>query len=180
MKKNFLVYSVLFLFFCFLTTNAYALFSSRAINQNNTISSGNATLQIKNNPTDEWNSTTEGVGWTNLYPGWSNSFNIYFKNSSSSSISLKVKPKLEISGTPNDELLDDLKMEISKSDGTSSTGTLSFREWVSNETFLSQEFAQNEESEPWLVKFSVSNDVGNEFENSSLGFNLIFDGQQVL
>lgn len=180
MKKVLVVFLVLFFCSILVANRVHALFSSRAVSSDNTISSGNAGLLIKNNINDDWDSTVDGVNWSNIYPGWSNSFNIYFKNTSASPISLKIQPKIETSDIETEELLDDIKMEISKEDGTHSTGVLSFNDWVSNDDFIDQELAQGAESDPWVVKFSVSNDVGNEFESSSFGFNLIFDGQQVL
>jgi hypothetical protein len=163
-------------------TATYAIFSGQASNQGNTFATGDASLQIKKESGDVWKESFTGSEWKNIYPGWTTSYNFYLKNNSSAPISLKVKPKLEVPQTTNWNLLDKIKMNISWSDGSHDTGFRTMRDWLNagNNPFIDPVLSQGEESNELKALFMIDPEAGNEIKNSTINFNLIFEGQQVL
>jgi len=159
----------------------YAAFTSQATSSHNTFTAGNANLQLKNEPTQPWAASYGGASWGNLYPGWSDSYNVYLKNVSSSPITLKVLPKINITSYSTGYLWDNVLMQITWSDGTHSTGEYSLRAWTQNASiYLTPTLAQNAEAGPWVVKFRIPTTAGNEISNGSIIFDVIFDGIQVM
>lgn len=161
----------------------YAVFSSQATSGPNTFATGNADLQLRLDPDDNWENSYEGESWDNLYPGWSDSYNVYLKNNSNSPITLKVMPKLDITSYTAWQLWDEVYMEIAWSDGSHSTGSWPLRAWVTppdNNPYLEPVLPQGYDTGPWVVKFSIPTTAGDEIQNADITFDLIFDGIQVV
>ena len=157
----------------------YAVFSNKATSGPNTFATGNADLKLRHQLDQAWADSYGGASWGNLYPGWSDSYNVYLKNVSSSPITLKVLPKVDITSWSTGYLWDNVLMEITWSDGSNSTGEFSLRAWRENASiYLVPTLAQGAEAGPWVVKFSIPTDAGNEISNGSIVFDLIFDGIQ--
>jgi len=158
-----------------------AYFSDVAKSQGNTFATGNADLKIKSTDLencDTWKDSCTGKTWEGLYPGWSDSYKIWLKNESASPITLKVIPYIEETGSSQD-LWNNTYMEITWEDGSHSTGRYSLQEWKTNSTIeLEPRLNQNQSAGPWVVKFDIPEEAGNEIANSSISFNLIFNGIQ--
>jgi len=159
-----------------------AYFSDMVKSQGNTFAAGNADLKIKSTDLedcDTWKDSCTGKQWEGLYPGWSDSYKIWLKNQSASPITLKVVPYIEETGSSQD-LWNNTYMEITWADGSHSTGRYSLQEWKTNSTIeLEPRLNQNQSAGPWVVKFDIPEEVGNEIANSSISFNLVFNGVQV-
>ncbi|MEA3355224.1 MAG: SipW-dependent-type signal peptide-containing protein [Patescibacteria group bacterium] len=167
----------------------YAAFSDKATSGPNTFATGNADLKIaidtdKDGQKSAWDDSTTPAfpeRWTNLYPGWEDSYWIYLKNESSSPITLKILPTVDITSYDIADLWDDVFMEITWSDGSHSTGKYSLRVWRENSsTYLEPTLAKDAEAGPWVVNFSISENAGNEIKDGSIIFDLIFDGIQII
>jgi len=168
----------------------YALFSNKATSGPNTFATGNADLKIaidtdQDGIKSNWDDSVTPAfpeKWTNLYPGWEDSYWIYLKNESTSPITLKVMPKLDITSYTAWQLWDEVYMEITWSDGTHSTGNYPLRAWVAppdNNPYLEPTLPQGQDSGPWVIKFSIPTTAGNEIQDANITFDLIFDGIQV-
>jgi len=159
-----------------------AYFSDMVVSEGNTFTTGNADLKIKSTDLencDTWKDSCPGKIWEDLYPGWSDSYKIWLKNQSASPITLKVIPYIEETGSSQD-LWNNTYMEITWADGSHSTGRYSLEEWKTNSTIeLEPRLKQNKSAGPWIVKFDIPKEVGNEIANSSISFNLVFNGVQV-
>jgi len=159
-----------------------AYFSDMVATEGNTFATGNADLKIKSTDLencDTWKDSCTGKTWEGLYPGWSNSYKIWLKNQSASPITLKVVPYIEETGSSQD-LWNNTYMEITWADGSHSTGRYSLQEWKTNSTIeLEPRLNQDQSAGPWVVKFDIPEEVGNEIANSSISFNLVFNGVQV-
>lgn len=165
-----------------IATGTYAVFTAQVKNTSNTFATGNASLQIKNETSQSWDSSYSGKSWSNIYPGWSDTYQVYLKNTSLAPISLRINPQLNIKNYSTGYLWDEVKMEISWADGSHSTGSQTLRTWTKadNNIFLDPVLSQNQEAGPWVVKFTVDPAAGNEIKDATLNFDLIFNGQQVL
>jgi len=160
----------------------YAVFSSKATSGPNTFATGNADLKLKHQPGQPWADSYGGASWSNLYPGWSDSYNVYLKNVSSSPITLKVMPKLNITSYTAWQLWDEVYMEITWADGTHSTGSYPLRAWVTppdDNPYLEPVLPQGYDTGPWVIKFNVPITAGDEIQDKNITFDLIFDGIQV-
>ena len=161
----------------------YAAFTNAATSGPNTFATGNADLKLRHQPDKAWADSYSGANWGKLYPGWSDSYNVYLKNNSSSPITLKVMPKLEITSYTAWQLWDEVYMEITWADGSHSTGSYPLRAWVTppdNNPYLEPVLPQGYDTGPWVIKFSIPTDAGNEIKDASIVFDLIFDGIQVM
>jgi predicted ribosomally synthesized peptide with SipW-like signal peptide len=169
----------------------YAAFSSNATNVNNTFSTGNAELLLKNSEGASYSETKGGAQWGNLYPGYTKSYDIWFKNTSSSPIDLEVYPDVEVTllgdsyhGT-DASLPDKIYLQFFKNNGTTAvTGKYTLRQWESNYPGGSQKLdgvvTNQGERGPWQAVFTVDPNAGNEVQNSKLHFDLKFVGIQVI
>jgi len=160
-----------------------AYFSDMAVSEGNTFAAGNADLKIKSTDLEDcetWEDSCTGKQWQGLYPGWSDSYKIWLKNQSASPITLKVVPYIEETGSSQD-LWNNTYMQITWADGSHSTGRYSLEEWKTNSTIeLEPRLNQDQSAGPWIVKFDIPEEVGNEIANSSISFNLVFNGVQVV
>ncbi|MGB9706566.1 MAG: SipW-dependent-type signal peptide-containing protein [Microgenomates group bacterium] len=158
----------------------YAVFTNAATSGPNTFATGNADLKLRHRLDQDWADSYGGANWGNLYPGWSDSYNVYLKNVSSSPITLRVLPKVNITSWSTGHLWDKVLMEITWSDGNNSTGEFSLRAWRENASiYLVPTLAQGAEAGPWVVKFRIPTTASNEISNGSIVFDVIFDGIQV-
>jgi len=165
----------------------YAVFSNKATSGPNTFATGNADLKIdidknKNGVRDEdWQDDVDGISWSDLYPGWEDSYWIYLKNESSAPIDLRVRPEVTITSESYWEMKDKIKMEIDWRSGGHSSGSWPLRDWTSvdNNPYLDPILAPGQEAGPWLVKFSIPTTAGNEIADQTINFDLIFNGIQV-
>lgn len=166
----------------------YALFSNPATSGPNTFATGNADLKIaidtnKDGTKSGWGDTATPAfseKWANLYPGWEESYWVYLKNDSSSPITLKALPKINITSYSTGFLWDEVFMEITLGNGSGSTGKYSLRSWVNNTNlYLSPVLGKGEEHGPWVVKFSIPTTAGNEIANQNINFDLVFNGIQI-
>lgn len=158
----------------------YSYFSNPAKVEGNNFSTGDADLKIKmpNDSCPDWADSCPGKTWTALYPGWSDSYEVYLRNESSANIAMEVLPYIEETGSSQD-LWNKSFMEISWSDGSHSTGRFSLNDWKTNSTIkLLPVLAHEQEAGPWVVKFDIDTAAGNEIANASIAFNLVFDGVQ--
>ncbi len=59
----------------------YSYFSNPAKVKGNNFTAGSADLKIKmpENGCPDWSDSCPGKSWTNLYPGWHDSYNVYLK-----------------------------------------------------------------------------------------------------
>ena len=158
----------------------YAVFSNAATSGPNTFATGNADLKLRHRPDQAWADSYGGANWTNLYPGWSDSYNVYLKNDSSSPITLKVRPEIRNYGDWSNILLDKIKLGFSWSDGSHQVGPWPLRDWISadNNPYLEPELPQGYSTGPWVVQFSIPTTAGNEIAGKTLNFDLIFNGIQ--
>ena len=160
----------------------YAVFTNAATSGPNTFATGNADLKLRHQPGQAWADSYGGANWGNLYPGWSDSYNVYLKNVSSSPITLKVMPKINITSYTAWQLWDEVYMEITWSDGSHSTGNYPLRAWVTppdDNPYLEPVLPQGYDTGPWVIKFSIPTTVGDEIQDANITFDLIFDGIQV-
>ncbi len=158
----------------------WAYFSNSAVSQGNTFSAGNADLKIRNNPAQPWADSYGGAAWTNLYPGWSDSYNVYLKNDSASPITLRVRPEIKVTSYTNGHLWDEVLMEISWGDGSHKLGPWSIRAWTTpdDNPWLEPVLAQGKDTGPWVIKFSIPSTAGNNIANGNITFDLNFNGVQ--
>jgi len=165
----------------------YAVFTNAATSGPNTFATGNADLKLRHQPGQPWADSYGGASWGNLYPGWSDSYNVYLKNDSSSPISLRVFPKVA-NATGDGIMLDRVYLQFLYGDGTpvlNSSGTpcgnVTLRWWLNNpDTFDIGDLTQDQDRGPWVAQFSIPTTAGNEISNGSIVFDLIFDGIQVI
>ena len=158
----------------------YAVFSNKVISGPNTFATGNADLKLRHRTDQAWADSYGGANWDNLYPGWSDSYDVYLKNNSSSPITLKALPTINITSYSTGYLWDEVLMEITWSDGTHSTGEYSLRAWRENASiYLEPTLAQGADAGPWVIKFRIPATAGNEIKDGSIVFDLIFDGIQI-
>jgi len=160
----------------------YAAFTNAATSGPNTFATGNADLKLRHQPGQAWADSYGGANWGNLYPGWSDSYNVYLKNVSSSPITLKVMPKINITSYTAWQLWDEVYMEITWSDGSHSTGNYPLRAWVTppdDNPYLEPVLPQGYDTGPWVIKFNVPITAGDEIQDKNITFDLIFDGIQV-
>ncbi|MFA4818106.1 MAG: hypothetical protein WC608_05330 [Parcubacteria group bacterium] len=161
-------------------TVSYAVFQDQSKVLGTTFSSGDADLKIKmpDNGCVEWSDNCSGVSWSGIYPGWNQSYNLYLKNVSGSPIILQIVPVIEETAS-SQELWDNTYMEIVCT-GHNSTGRYSLTAWKSNAAVeIDPRLSQNEEAGPCEVKFDIPEAVGNEIANSSIGFDLVLNANQV-
>ena len=168
----------------------YAFFSNKVTSGPNTFATGNADLKIaidtnKDGVKSDWQDDVEPWdqymqdNWQDLYPGWEDSYWIYLKNDSSSPITLKVLPTVDITSYSTGYLWDEVFMEITWLNGTHSTNKYSLRAWRENASiYLEPTLAQGADDGPWVVKFSIPTTAGNEIADQEIVFDLIFDGIQ--
>jgi len=172
----------------------YALFSNKAISGPNTFATGNADLKIaidtdKDGIKSNWDDSVTPAfpeKWTNLYPGWEDSYWIYLKNESTSPISLRVFPQLS-NAAGDGIMLDNVYLQFLYADGTAvlnsngnSCGNVTLRWWLDNpDSFDIGDLTQGQERGPWVVQFSIPVTADNSIANKSLNFDLIFNGIQV-
>jgi len=158
----------------------YAVWHSSASVTKNTFSVGNAALQISKDKSD-WGSSFAGTGFFNLYPGWSNSYNIYLKNASSSAITLRVFPNVHyIEG--DGELFDNIYLQFLYEDGTPVNGcsNVPLRWWYDHpDNFPIGDITQNQERGAWVAKFSIPSTAGDDIQNMTVKFDLNFNGIQI-
>ena len=168
----------------------YAVFSDPATSGPNTFATGNADLKIaidtnKDGAMSAWDNLATPAfpeRWTNLYPGWEDSYWIYLKNESSAPIDLRVRPKITITSESYWEMRDKIKMEIDWRSGGHSTKSYPLRAWITpdDNPYLDPVLAPGQVAGPWVVKFSIPTDAGNEIANQKITFDLVFDGIQVV
>lgn len=166
----------------------YAVFSNKVTSGPNTFATGNADLKIaidtdKDGTKSAWSDLVTPAfpeRWTNLYPGWEDSYWIYLKNESSAPIDLKARPEVTVTSESYWEMKDKIKMEIDWLSGGHSTGSWPLRDWTSvdNNPYLDPILAPGQEAGPWVVKFSIPTDAGNEIADQNIVFDLIFNGIQ--
>jgi len=165
----------------------YAVFSDPATSGPNTFATGNADLKIaidtnKDGVKSAWDDLATPAfpeRWTNLYPGWEDSYWIYLKNDSISPITLKVRP--EIKNNDWNSLLDNIYLGFSWSDGSHQVGPWPLRDWISvdNNPYLEPTLPQGKSDGPWVAKFSIPTTAGNEIAGKTINFDLVFNGIQV-
>ena len=186
MKKIWLSISAIIVTMGIAAGVTYAVFTNAATSGPNTFATGNADLKIaidtdKDGVKSAWNDSVTPAfpeRWTNLYPGWEDSYWIYLKNESSSPITLKVRP--EIGNNDENNLLDNIYLGFSWSDGSHQVGPWPLRDWISvdNNPYLEPELPQDYDTGPWVVQFSIPTTAGNEIAEKILNFDLIFNGIQ--
>lgn len=188
MKKIYLSILTIVTALALVSGATFALFSNKATSGPNTFATGNADLKIaidtdKDGVKSAWDDSVTPAfpeRWTNLYPGWEDSYWIYLKNDSSSPIILEVLPTVDITSYDIAALWDEVFMEITWLDGSHSTNKFSLRAWRENTSlYLEPTLAQGAETGPWVVNFSIPTTAGNEIKDGNIVFDLIFDGQQV-
>jgi len=165
----------------------YAAFTNAATSGPNTFATGNADLKLRHQPSQGWADSYGGASWGNLYPGWSDSYNVYLKNVSSSPISLRVFPKIT-GATGAGVMLDKVYLQFLYSDGTpvlnssgNPCGNVTLRWWQDNpDSFDIGDLTQGQVRGPWVAKFSIPTTAGNEIAGKTLSFDLIFNGIQVI
>ena len=164
----------------------YAVFSNKATSGPNTFDTGNADLKLRHRTDQAWADSYGGANWDNLYPGWSDSYNVYLKNNSSSPITLRVFPRLE-NASGNGILLDEVYLQFLYADGTpvlnssgNPCGIVTLRWWLDNpDTFDIGDLTQGQERGPWVAQFSIPTTADNTIADKSLNFDLVFNGIQV-
>jgi len=164
----------------------YAAFTATASNVNNTFSTGNANLLLKNSVGDEYSPTKGGAQWDNLYPGYTKSYKVWLKNTSTSLIDFEVYPDVEINilgdsyhGTDG-SLPGKISLQFFAGDAAV-TGKYTLSQWESNYPGGTQTLGvvnNGQERGPWTAVFTVNPDAGNEIQNSKLHFDLKFVGVQ--
>lgn len=167
----------------------YAVFTSQATNVNNTFSTGNAELLLKNSAEDSYSPTKGGAIWPNLYPGYTKSYDVWLKNTSSSPINFEVYPDVEIKIVEGDYHGTDgslpNKIWLQFFNGANAvTGKYTLSEWERNYPGGTQKLdgvvPKGEERGPWQAVFTVDPNAGDEIQNSKLHFDLKFVGVQVV
>ena len=169
----------------------YALFSDQAVSGPNVFATGNADLQIsidtdKDGTRSEWADEVHPWdqymenNWRQLYPGWEDSYHLWLKNNSSAPIDLRVIPTIGNVVTNKWALLDNIELQFFYLDGTPASDKRSLREWQSNTDPLIVITQDNPERGPWVVKFSIPAEAGNNIKDSEISFDLIFNGEQVM
>jgi predicted ribosomally synthesized peptide with SipW-like signal peptide len=167
----------------------YAAFTATASNVNNTFSTGNAELLLKNSVGDNYSQTKGGAQWGNLSPGHIQNYEVWLKNTSSSLIDFEVYPDVEIKilgdsyhGTDG-SLPDKIWLQFFRDNGTNPvTGKYTLSQWENNYPGGTEKLdglvLHSGERGPWQVVFTIDPSAGNEIQNSKLHFDLKFVGVQ--
>lgn len=163
----------------------YAVFTNAATSGPNTFATGNADLKLRHRESQSWAGFYGGADWDNLYPGWSDSHNVYLKNDSSSPITLRVFPKVT-KATGDGIMLDRVYLQFLYGNGTpvlnssgNPCGNVPLRWWLDNpDTFDIGDLTQGQPRGPWVAQFSIPTTAGNEIKEKTLNFDLIFNGIQ--
>lgn len=160
----------------------WAYFADQAEVSGNTISTGNVDLEIRGigwHTTGEYyDAITFDMEWDNIYPGWSDSYDIQFRNESSIDSGLDVIPSLERESGAGQQLRDVITLQFVSDSGQ--TDTLTLEEWRDNEDVL-EHLASSEEGEEWTLKFEFpgTGEDQSDLQNSEeFEFDLVFDGIQ--
>ncbi|HUV71563.1 MAG TPA: SipW-dependent-type signal peptide-containing protein [Clostridia bacterium] len=167
----------------------YAAFTNKATSGPNTFATGNADLKIaidtdKDGTKSAWQDSVIPAfpeRWENLYPGWEDSYWIYLKNESSAPIDLTVRPEIAVTSHSSGQMRDKIKMEIDWQSGGHSTGSHPLRAWIvppDDNPYLDPVLAPGQEAGPWVVKFSIPADAGNEIADQTITFDVKFNGIQ--
>ena len=157
----------------------WAYFSNQATVTGNTFSTGNADLQIRLVGSGQgWQDSVTGVNWENLYPGWSESYEIQLRNKSTSPIVLKVIPRVVFT-SGSTSMRNVIKMQFKDAHGNGIGLAKTLQEWRDN-TFALEALKQGAEGIIWTVEFTfpLSEEDQNHLQGKSLTFDLIFDGIQ--
>ena len=168
--------SILTIAFCLvaLAGAVYAYFTSKVVVEGNVLGSGNAILKV----TNDLNTWVElpAMEVSSAYPGWNQSYPMYFKNDSNVPITLKVRPAV---GSPSGEgkLLDEIYMSFSDPDGNSIGEPRPLRAWLTaGDNPILASLAQGKRTGKWKLDLSMPS--GATTQGKSLAFNLLFDGIQ--
>ncbi len=160
----------------------WAYFADQAEVSGNTISTGNVDLEIRGigwHTTGEYyDAITFDMEWDNIYPGWSDSYDIQFRNESSIDSGLDVIPSLERESGAGQQLRDVITLQFVSDSGQ--TDTLTLEEWRDNKDVL-EHLASSEEGEEWTLKFEFpgTGEDQSDLQNSEeFEFDLVFDGIQ--
>jgi len=189
MKKIWLSISAIIVTMGIAAGVTYAVFTNAATSGPNTFATGNADLKIaidtdKDGVKSAWNDSVTPAfpeRWTNLYPGWEDSYWIYLKNESSAPIDLRVRPEITITSESYWEMEDKIEMEIDWRSGGHSTGNWPLRAWITppdDNPDLDPVLAPGQEAGPWVVKFSIPTTAGNEIADQTIIFDVVFNGTQ--
>ena len=185
MKKVLLSLGIIALVAGVVAGATFALFSDQAEVAANTISTGTADLEVRGHGWHDgsyYDRITFDMNWDNVYPGWTDSYDVRLKNASSSDIVFDVTAHINIdSGNDSDGLREVIEMEIYNEDGDS-VAKKTLADWRDEANAEHVEFlAQNEEGDRWTLEFSLpsSGEVQNDLQGKGpLTFDLIFNGIQ--
>lgn len=157
----------------------WALFSSQGQVKGNTFSTGEASLKIRLVGSGQgWLDEVTGVSWDNLFPGWSETYDVQLQNVSTSEIGFDIIPQVIISSDPNPKLRNVITLQFF--DGGSPVGPeWTLNQWSDNEGAI-EHIAQGDEGKVWTLKFSFpdNGEDQNDLQNQTIGFDLLFDGVQ--
>jgi predicted ribosomally synthesized peptide with SipW-like signal peptide len=158
----------------------WAYISDSAKAESISIASGNPDLKIYGYTfsTDYEDSFSANLEWDNVYPGWSDSFDVKFKNNSSSPVGLDVIPSLERKVGSDDKLRDVITLQFISEN--KETDALTLLEWENNQTVL-EHLAYNTTGERWTLKFEFPETGENQnhlINSGPFSFDMVFDGIQ--
>jgi len=177
----------------------FALFSDEATATDNTFSTGNADLQIAEegpDSPDTYLDTITGFTAENVFPGYSEDFIFWLKNNSLS-ISLDVDASFtDVNTTVNAAIADNLMVSFTcvtdnNSDGIfndafATAGPFSVNAWAAGSaqvaTLAPEEDpdGQGPDEVECTMTASLSEAVDNDLAGSSVDFDAVFDGVQVV
>lgn len=160
----------------------YAAFSGQATLANNTFASGNADLVISRTAADSgFASSVTGFTGSNLFPGYSENFNFWLNNNSSSDISLNTIAKfVDVSTTfGNSELLQDAMKVSFQCGGDAVAGPYSVNEWEAGQAPVSSNLAKGATT-ACVMTVTLPTTADNSVAGADVNFDVQFDATQVL
>jgi len=166
----------------------YALFSNKATSGPNTFATGNADLKIDRKGDGlGFQNKVVGIDFSNIYPGWNsgNEYQVWFRNDSTSPITLSVYPEVVAHAWTNGSVYDNVYLQFFLGDGTTPAnrcGNVPLRWWMNNpDTFTLGDLTQGQKRGPWIARFSIpyKTEDQNWMQEQSIKFDVVFNGIQV-
>lgn len=172
---------------------AYAIFSTTATVSGITMSTGSASLDIRDSGTETpvtWSSYATFLSGRlqNLYPGKVDYTTMLFKNNSSSDIGLNLSAQLTgISGDGWGYLYDKILMVVVKDNGgiyssdnvpDGNAGWHTLGEWSSSSIRFGEVLAHGDPRDTYKVFIKVLDSADNTIAGKSFSGNLVFTGTQ--
>lgn len=172
------------------TSATYAVWTAQTNVENNTFSSGNASLQVTQRG-EPWSSNiNSGLTFSNIYPGWSQDYSVFAKNNGSTNLNINLSGGLHSGWNDNANLRSVIKVHVWEFNDANSN-------WLWNPDETLQDFGEKtletmrndvgsgftlnqinaSESRGFLLRFSAPPELADSYQNQNLsGYDFVFNG----